>query len=308
MSANITGAIAGRHLGSIFWWKLPKAPVPHQRVSSFLSSQATTHHDRLLNMLPAAPEPRVVFGRAAKVLKEGGKLDSRKIVDTDDEVGFAIAEPLVVGRGVSYRHTADVTWARSPSGGPGSVSATAWTKGATALLTEFNAGLDALGGPELTELCSSVAKKVGAIPLRPSGGVYWLPSSSPGFILLHGLGDIFALAKNDGARLSITPQFATPDAEQALGSAAKDAVLGELVEVAAEIKGFTATTRDLTIDARLEKLRDLKTRADFAAELLRESAESIHAAIQPLQKALMAQLLGQDPGFDTIDIDTFTSL
>jgi hypothetical protein len=290
---NITnGAPAGAPLGDLFWWLAGKVSDP-------AAVEATVPQgDVLRACLPPVPKDVQAFARSAKVASERGKFDVRRVVNTDDEVSFAVAEVGAdsTSRRATYQHasTCDLD---IPSG----VARFDGTS-AKAIHDEYQRLRGKYGGPEWMDLGRSFVKASAAIPVRKEGGVYWLPYHPQWSPALRRLAAVFSAFNG---RVSIAPQYATDETKAAVGASAKDAFMAELVDVAECIKGFGERTRAKTVEDRLGDLAELRTRAEWVSGLLSESAAGLLAMIKPLEAACVEAMLGDTKPANAIDLGQY---
>ena len=294
MNINITGG-AGAHLGDLFWWKAPRTWVDPAQVPIACGGTVSPF---VLGLLPNAPEDVTAFRRAAAAARAGGKYDVRRVCDNQHEIAYTVTSVVAdsVAKSAAYSHAATVEATLQNGVVTGVTSSGA---AGDVVVATYKAMQGKLGAPEWTEFGCAFARGSRSIALRSQGGVYWLPAGKLSSEL-RGLAAVFSTM---GGKVGIAPQFATSEGTYALGSAAKEGVLGDLHALAHEIATFNDRTRVTTLDARLVQLKELRERAAWTCDLLKEGADSILAGIKPLEAALVARLLESEPA--AIDLSLY---
>lgn len=272
-------------LGDLFFWKLPGLAT-----YTSVEQAALAEGNGLDALVPAAPTDAEVLRRVAHVAREGGKHDVTRVSDDKMVLAYSVAlkKPDAVAERTDYEHKSVVrldklTGQVSSTGPEAEVIERAWL-----------AARGHLGRPEWSSFALAVASRAGALTLREKGGFYWSPAvAGQPNSAIRQLDRVF---RAHGGRLGIIPIYDTDEGRQTLQEESGDNFLADLQELRAEIDDFDARTRLSTLEGRLERLQELRTRANFVAALLREGASQFDDGIGSLEKRIKNMLLGLDGG------------
>lgn len=274
---------AGRLLGTVVFWKIPKPAWRHDIGRAALDEYGIP----LEQLVPEPPDDEEVFCRSTSAARDGGKHDVTRVCDDDDTVAFSVAlkRPDAATRRTGYEHRAvaelDKATGAAKADGPE----------AEKVIAAYHADRAKLGSPEWSTYALAVMTHLGAKTLREKGGFYWVPSADgKPSEMVRALDRVF---RAFGGRLGLLNIRDTDEDRRTLAEEAEDGFLADLLTLKRDIDGFTAKTRLTTMEDRLTQLAELRTRAGFVAAVLRTSADNFETELAGQEQRIRRALLGE---------------
>lgn len=132
-------------------------------------------------------------------------------------------------------------------------------------------------------LVRNIKEKAGALQLRPTGGVYFLPASHYDLLL-----KLKAIIETCGSEFTILNIHEDSISKQGLGRSALNSLGEELKDLEVELEKWKEITpRADTISRRLESYKDLKNKATMYSSILKIKSSAILSKLKECkQKAL----------------------
>jgi hypothetical protein len=145
---------------------------------------------------------------------------------------------------------------------------------------------------DLSRALRGLVRVAQGTPLRPSGGVYFVPRQHRG--LVARMREIVAELQPDGGYVSAFGVVDTAQARADMGRHAHEGLLEELQALAddlAALKDAGEAVRARTLQRRLTLYEELRAKASMYADLLTYNLDDVHAGIDKLA-ATVGDLLG----------------
>jgi len=149
--------------------------------------------------------------------------------------------------------------------------------------------------PDLSRALRGLVALAQGTPLRPSGGVYFVPR--PAAEIVGKMRAIVAELQPDGGYVSAFGVVDTLQARVDMGRHAHAGLLEELAGLAADLdalRGAGETVRASTLQRRLALYGQLRAKASLYTDLLTYNLDDVHAGIDRLA-ASVGDLLGVSP-------------
>lgn len=265
----------GKHVGDIIWWTLADARIARSLLESVWSDAGLCSA-----WLPEPPTPEKALRTAVREAQVGqhqhlvrlGKEDAHELV-------FAVMFETRDGTGnVSVTQEARVRLDRHAptqldSDQPGHELVAAISSAYDRLLTTHTPD-------DVRRALLKTLSACAAVTLRDHGGVYWVPAPHAAT-----LRQLKAAVSNIGAsRLDVVPIHASPEANAALGNAARASIEDEITALRTEIDGFLAEPPRFasTLTRRLEIFDGLRSKARLYHTVLQVQVQDLEAALAKL--------------------------
>ena len=270
----------GKYLGSLLWWSLNGNRIEHDA----LERLAITHQlpERFV---PRAIKPTQAFRRAwrhtASRLADGQML--RPIAESSDEVVIGLVREVVdeATQDLDYDLLVRVTF----------------DKAAAAIMSDRESivveSIRSMYRHHLAHTTTDIRSMMTAflgeagVPLRESGGVYFVPASHER--TLDALCSVVEAAGNNAThRLPIVD---TPAGKATLRSVAQRTLDDELRQLQEQLDRFDGDkVRDSTLERKLEAFGDLRSRVEMFARVLAFKADDLRDKIGVTQATLRTRL------------------
>jgi len=271
------------HIGSICMWTLTGCRINRDDLIKLYKKHGLDEA-----WLPPEIEGSVAFTKALRWAQRGDRQGYmiRPIDDTKEAIIVGIVkedvdkpkEDLAYGVEAKVKYNKEhesvqVTDSKHPLAGR-----------IKALFTEMQ---EAYIGRDFTRMLTrNIAKRMGSICLRHTGGVYFVPVHHTETLLKHR-----AVMSEIGAEFSVLPVYGNDLSKEDLGKQARRALEEEIKEVEAEIQKFKETApRGDTLKRRLEEFKELKKRAQMYAQLLQIKVVDINQGLGDCEKQIKAIL------------------
>jgi hypothetical protein len=248
------------HLGDLVWWSLSDARIDRASLTAIWTDAGLP-----AELLPEEPNAERAFKTAIKEAQVGqpGRL-LRLAVDTEAEIVFGVVREDRRGDGsLDYHQEARVALNRQRE----QLTTDAASHDLVVDVTRRFAVL------KTTHVADDVRRTLvrslegfAAVTLRPSGGIYWVPS--PYAAQLRRLQT--AIQKVGHSTVSVLPVHRSTEAEATLANVARGSIEDELAMLATEIEGFVTAPpeRASTLQRRLEAFETLRDRAKLYRSVL----------------------------------------
>lgn len=143
---------------------------------------------------------------------------------------------------------------------------------------------------DILEVLRSMMDRFMAVPIRPSGGIYFVPDK-----YAEDLANLRKVISqiSQGSFIGVINLFGTPDSQEALTRSALEDLESSLNRLQDELNNFasTDTTRRSTIDDRAERLRDLRERVEMYSSILGFAKSGLEQGLDAAEKTL-GKMLG----------------
>jgi len=266
---------SGRHLGDITWWTLADARIGRSHLESVWHSAGLP-----ASHLPEPPTPEKALRTAVREAQVGQHQHLVRLGKEDDhELVFAVMLETRDGTGnVAVTQEARVRLdrlapARLDTDQPGHELVVAISGAYDQLLTTHT--VDDIRRAVLRTLDACAA-----VTLRDHGGVYWVPAPYSG--TLRQLQE--AVSRIGTSRLDLVPIHESPEANAALGHAARASIEDELQALRTEIEGFLSEPpeRASTLTRRLEAFERLRAKARLYQTVLQVQVQDLEVSLNKL--------------------------
>lgn len=268
---------AGEHVGDLLWWVLEDARISRSRLESvWQAAGLSTDH------LPEPSTPEKALKLAVREAQTGQHSHLIRLAkDDQDELVFAIVQERRDGAGnLDYAQEARVTLDRNA---PSQLrSDNPHHDLVAAVISSYDQLRNTHTPDDIRRAILKVLTSCAAVTLREHGGVYWVPTPSA-----QTLRQLQSAVSNIGrSRVDVVPIHATPEAQQALGDAARSAIEDDLTALRAEIEGFlhTPPERASTLVRRLQTFDELRAKARLYHSVLSVQVDDLEASLNDLTR------------------------
>ena len=266
---------AGKHVGDIVWWTLADAQITRSLLESVWSNAALSP-----TWLPEPPTPERALRTAVRESQVGQHQHLVRLGKEDDhELVFAILLETRDGTGnVSVTQEARVRLDRQAPDRLDSDQPTHDLVGA--IFTAYDRLRTTHTTDDVRRALLKTLTACAAVTLRDHGGVYWVPA--PYAETLRHLKE--AVSNIGASRLDVVPIHESPEANAALGNAARASLDEEISSLRAEIEGFLSDPpeRASTLTRRLEAFEDLRAKARLYHTVLQVQVQDLEGALNKL--------------------------
>jgi hypothetical protein len=266
---------AGKHVGDIIWWQLANARIQRSLLESVWSNAGLS-----AAWLPEPPTPEKALRTAVRESQVGQHEHLVRLGKEDEnELVFAVLLETRDGTGnVSVTQEARVRLDRHApshldSDHPGHELVAAISSAYDRLLTTHTPD-------DVRRALLKTLTACAAVTLRDHGGVYWVPA--PYAETLRQMKE--AVSHIGASRIDVVPIHASPEANAALGNAARASLDEEISALRTEIDGFLAEPpeRASTLTRRLEAFEGLRAKARLYHTVLEVQVQDLEAALNKL--------------------------
>jgi hypothetical protein len=266
-------------LGCAFWWTLPEMTIPFTDVM-----QAATEHGLPADIMPKPIRTKTAFLRTMYALQNETRF-VRKIVDDQEHVIFAIIRETKHEQDVEFTKDDLVVLDKKTL----SISYTvgALTKEVEALLDTYR---DVFIADDLRRLLINGLRSAHAIMLRPTGGVYFVPT--PSYPLLDRLCQ-FVNRLNPNASMTRLGIVDTEQVKATIFQRVQEEIQTYVERAEHELRELlnNPTTKASTMHHRIESFNAARKKLELYETLLDGHAESIrlrlHRLIEQAQQVLL---------------------
>lgn len=278
---------AGDHVGDMLWWVLEDARITRTRLESIWSSAGLSLHH-----LPEPPTPEKTLRLAVREAATGQASHLIRLAkETEHEIVFAVVEERRDGSGnLNYAQEARVTLDRNA---PSQLHSDNPTHDLVATIrTTYDQLLHTHTADDVRRAIIKVLGTCAALTLREHGGVYWVPA--PSAATLRQLQA--AIAQIGHSRLDVVPIHATPEAQHALGDAARSALEEDVATLRVEIDGFLQNPpeRTSTLVRRLQTFDDLRAKARLYHSILSIQIGDLEISLNDLTRHVESLIVQPD--------------
>lgn len=140
---------------------------------------------------------------------------------------------------------------------------------------------------DILEVLRRTVDRFMAIPIRPSGGIYFVPSRYADD--LERLREVVGLVST-GSFIGVMNLFGTPDSQEALTRSTLEDMETSLNRLQEELKDFSDTTRQSTLEDRADRLRDLRERVEMYSSILGFAKDGLEQGFQEAERTLQKML------------------
>ncbi len=278
---------AGEHVGDLLWWTLEDARIGRTRLESVWCAAGLSP-----SLLPEPSTPEKALKTAVREAQVGNHNHLIRLAKEDtDELVFAIVQERRDGAGnLDYVQEARVTLDRNaPSQLRSDVPSHDLVR---AIYDNYDKLLTTHTSDDIRRAILKVLATCAAVTLRDHGGVYWVPSPSA-----ETLRHLQAAIANIGrSRVDVVPIHSSPEAQQALGDAARASIEDDITALRTEIDGFlhTPPERTSTLVRRLQNFEEIRARARLYHSILSVQIGDLETSLNELT-ANVEGLLSSNP-------------
>ena len=268
---------AGEHVGDLLWWTLEDARITRSRLEAVWADAGLSP-----NFLPEPPTPEKALKTAVREAQSGQRDHLIRLGKEDDvELVFAVLEESRDGTGnVHAQQQARITLDRNA---PGQLHTDAPAHDIVRAVSDaYDRFLNTHTVDDIRRALVKTLASCAAITLREHGGVYWVPAP-----YAETLRRLQTAVSNIGhSRLDLVPIHASPEANQALGDAARSAIVDDLTVLRAEIDGFLKEPpeRPSTLMRRLQTFEELRAKANLYHSVLQVQVSDLDAQLTELTR------------------------
>jgi hypothetical protein len=266
---------AGEHVGDLLWWTLEDARISRSRLEAVWAAAALSP-----NFLPEPPTPEKALKTAVRECQVGQHNHLIRLGKEDDaELVFAVLQEKRDGIGnVDLEQEAKITLDRAA---PSQLRSDAPAHDLVRAISDsYDRLLNTHTPDDVRRALVKTLSSCAGITLREHGGVYWVPAP-----YAETLRQLQRAVSNIGrSRLDLVPIHATPEAQQALGDAARSALEEDLSELREEIDGFLKAPPDraATLVRRLQMFDELRGKARLYQSILQVQVTDLEAKLNEL--------------------------
>jgi hypothetical protein len=265
---------AGEHVGDLLWWTLEDARITRSRLEAVWNDAGLSP-----SFLPEAPTAEKALKTAVREAQTGQRDHLIRLGKEDEtELIFAVLAERRDGAGnIDTQQEARIALNRFArtlhTDAPQHDLVRAVSDGYDRLLNTHTVD-------DVRRALVKTLSSCAAITLRDHGGVYWVPA--PYAETLRRLQN--AVSNIGRSRLDLVPIHATPEAKQALGDAARDALSDDITALRAEIEGFLKQPPDRpsTLMRRLQTFEELRAKANLYHSVLEVQVTDLETSLNEL--------------------------
>lgn len=278
--AAVTQQAAGQHIGDVVWWSLDNLlPITLDAFKMMVDSAGL---DR--TYVPSRTEERDLRAVGKRVVAAGYLWRPAPDPKGTGRTTFAIVKESVSEDGVRLAYEQKATVSINADGSTEVESGTGEAMLANAVAHHYLHLHAHMTAQEVRVLILRTIEGRAAVTLRNDGGVYWVPTC-PETVKLQTLVQLV------GGQMHVLPIHGSPDAMAELGTVARLSLEAELASLKAEVEEFKSEgARKSTLDARLVKFEDIRSRAELYRSILSMEASNIQASIALLSDEVRALL------------------
>lgn len=272
-------AQGGSHLGTLLWWSLSNNRVHHAALEDL-----ARNHGLDPKYLPSPVKPVNAFRRAWRHantrLSQGLML--RQIADTNDSIVVGLVEERAntAVMDLNYTTQAKITFDKLTE----SLSCYA-LHDIYAKVSELYQHHLAHTTQDIRFILSAFVRESG-VSLRQQGGTYFIPASSQAT-----LDALSAVVKEAGSnQVFQLPIYDSPQVKSTLTTVARETLDEEICSLRDELESFDDKTRDSTLEKRIARFDELRSRVALFSGVLSFSADGLSTKITDVQNALRAKL------------------
>jgi hypothetical protein len=129
--------------------------------------------------------------------------------------------------------------------------------------------------------------KWNALRILPNGGLWWIPEQ---FSHKVQAWKNFLNAVSSDSTVIIIPTFNNKETVESLKTAATTSINSKLDTIKLEIKNFSESTRESTLDKKIESLKELKKRAAFYQSVLNLQIDNIEKSVNEVEEEVYSSL------------------
>lgn len=154
---------------------------------------------------------------------------------------------------------------------------------------------DHLTPDDIRPMVTGVFVAASRLILRRAGGTYFVPEQK-----LDIIRELFGLLRVVRCSGYFLPIFETTEALETLGECATEDAIDDVAALIDELEQFDAALdegklcRAATLESRLEKLDDLRSKATLYSRLLKHDVQAIEAKMQQAEEKLLAVITKRD--------------
>lgn len=266
---------AGEHVGDLLWWVLEDARISRPRLEAVWQASGLS-----IDHLPEPATPEKALKLAVREAQTGQHHHLIRLAKEDqDELVFAIVQERRDGAGnLDYAQEARVTLDRNA---PSQLrSDNAQHDLVAAIVASYDQLRNTHTPDDIRRAILKVLTSCAAVTLREHGGVYWVPAPSA-----QTLRQLQSAVSNIGrSRVDVVPIHATPEAQEALGNAARASIEDDLTALRIEIEGFlhTPPERASTLVRRLQTFEELRSKARLYHSVLSVQVGDLESTLNDL--------------------------
>jgi len=278
-SQHNVGLHGGSHLGTLLWWSLNNSRIHHAALEDLARKYGLDSR-----YLPSPVKPVGAFRRAwrhASTRLEPGFM-LRQIADTNDSIVVGLVEERADNAVLDLNYTTQARISFDKVSGTLKCDCQHVTFSKVLELYQHHL---AHTTQDVRFILSAFVRESG-VSLRQHGGTYFIPSKCRAT-----LDAVSCVVSECGQNVVYQlPIFDSPQVKSTLTNVTLDSLDNEILALRAELEGFDDKTRDSTMEKRLSRFDELRSRVALFSGVLSFSADDLNTKIDTVQKGLRAKL------------------